>query len=579
MQSSKASRWARASGWAAAATFAVGGPAPAAPAAYPQLVDAYFKATFEVNPSFGTSAGFHEYDSRLENFAPAARTAWIAKLKALMQAFEAIDPASLNPAERNDREIVLASIRSNLLELERIQMWKRNPDLYPSSVTGSIFNLVKRNFAPPEERLRSVIAREDQIPAALEAARALLVNPPRIYTEIALQQLPGNVEFFKTTVPEAFAQVKDPALLARFKRANARTIAALRRYELFLKKDLLPRSKGNFAIGAESYRLKLLYNEMVDIPLDRMLEIGYAQLRKDQQALVEAARRIDPAKSVREVLALVEDDHPTAKELIPAAQKQLDALRQFLVDKRIITVPGDVQAQVTETPPFLRALTFASMDTPGPYESKATEAYYNITLPDPKWPAKRQEDYLRGYNYPLLNTVSVHEVWPGHYTQFLWVKNNPDLSKVRKLLAAGSNAEGWAHYTEQMMLDEGYGGGDPKLRFGQLIDALLRDCRYIVGIQMHTQGMTYDQAVDFFVKEGFQQRVNGEIESKRGTADPTFLIYTLGKLQILKLRDDYRQKMGDQFTLLEFHDRYIKAGSPPIKIVRRELLGDDSPSL
>ncbi|UFP93766.1 DUF885 domain-containing protein [Gloeobacter morelensis] len=579
MHSSKASRWARAIGWAAAATFAVGVPAPAAPEAYPQLVDAYFKATFEVNPSFGTSAGFHEYDSRLENFAPATRTAWIARLKALMQAFEALDPASLNPAERNDREIVLASIRSNLLELERIQMWKRNPDLYPSSVTGSIFTLVKRNFAPPEERLRSVIAREEQIPAALEAARASLVNPPRIYTEIALQQLPGNVEFFKTTVPEAFAQVKDPALLARFKRANARTIAALRRYELFLKKDLLPRSKGNFAIGAERYRLKLLYDEMVDIPLDRMLEIGYAQLRKDQQALVETARRIDPAKSVREVLALVEDDHPTAKELLPAAQKQLDALRQFLVDKRIITVPGDVQAQVTETPPFLRALTFASMDTPGPYESKATEAYYNITLPDPQWPAKRQEDYLRGYNYPLLNTVSVHEVWPGHYTQFLWVKNNPDLSKVRKLITAGSNAEGWAHYTEQMMLDEGYGGGDPKLRFGQLIDALLRDCRYIVGIQMHTQGMTYDQAVDFFVKEGFQQRVNAEIESKRGTTDPTFLIYTLGKLQILKLRDDYRQKMGDQFTLLDFHDRYIRAGSPPIKIVRRELLGDDSPSL
>ncbi|BAC89150.1 DUF885 domain-containing protein [Gloeobacter violaceus] len=579
MQSSKPSRWAWAIGWAAAATFAVGVPAPAAPEAYTQLVDAYFKATFEVNPSFGTYAGFHEYDTRLENFSQPARTAWIAKLKAFMKSFEAIDPASLNPAERNDREIVLASIRSNLLELDRIQMWKRNPDMYPSAVTGSIFKLVKRDFAPPAERLRSVIAREEQIPAALQTARTLLSNPPRIYTEIALQQLPGNVEFFKTTVPEAFAEVKDPALLARFKRANARTIAALGRYERFLKTDLLPRSKGNFAIGAESYRLKLLYDEMVDIPLDRMLEIGYAQLRKDQQELVQTARRIDPAKSVREVLALVEDDHPTAKELIPAAQKQLDALRQFLVDKRIITVPGDVQAQVTETPPFLRALTFASMDTPGPYESKATEAYYNITLPDPKWPAKRQEDYLRGYNYPLLNTVSVHEVWPGHYTQFLWVKNNPDLSKVRKLITANSNAEGWAHYTEQMMLDEGYGEGDPKLRFGQLIDALLRDCRYIVGIQMHTQGMTYEQAVDFFVKEGFQQRVNAEIESKRGTADPTFLIYTLGKLQILKLRDDYRQKMGDQFTLLEFHDRYIKAGSPPIKIVRRELLGDDSPSL
>ena len=208
-----------------------------------------------------------------------------------------------------------------------------------------------------------------------------------------------------------------------------------------------------------------------------------------------------------------------------------------------VTVPGGAQARVVETPPFQRATTFASMDTPGPYEANATEAFYNITLPDPSWSKEKQEEYLQGYNYPLLSNVSVHEVWPGHYTQFLWVKNNPELSKVRKLTAAGSNAEGWAHYSEEMVLDEGFMNNDPRYRLAQLVDALLRDCRYIVGIKMHTQGMTQQQAREFFVKEGRQQPVVGEMETKRGTGDPTYLMYTLGKLEILKLRADYRRKM------------------------------------
>jgi len=242
-------------------------------------------------------------------------------------------------------------------------------------------------------------------------------------------------------------------------------------------------------------------------------------------------------------------------------------------------VPGGAQAKVVETRPFMRATTFASMDTPGPYEAKATEAFYNITLPDPSWPKEKQEEYLEGYNYPLLSNVSVHEVWPGHYTQFLWVKNNPELSKVRKLTGAGSNAEGWAHYSEEMVLDEGFNRNDPKYRLAQLVDALLRDCRYIVGIKMHTQGMTMEQAKKFFVEEGRQQPVVGEMETKRGTGDPTYLMYTLGKLEILKLREDYKRKLGSNFSLQDFHDRFIKAGSPPVKIVRRELMGRDGPLL
>ena len=551
----------------------------AKPRSFHQVVDAYFEDYFKANPSQATSVGFHQYDRQLEDFSLAAHQRNRRKLLAYLKEFQAINPRPLSQNDRDDREIMIASIQSNLLEEDHVQMWRKNPDAYSGGVTGSIFTLIKRNFAPLPERLRSVIEREKQIPRALLQAREVLRNSPKIYTDIAIEQLPGNIDFFQTTVPEAFKEVKDAGLIAEFKRSNDGAIAALRDYQTFLQKDLLPRSNGSFAIGAENYRQKLLYDEMVDVPLPRLLKIGYAQLRKDQRAFIETARRIDPNKSPEEVLQEVERDHPSADTLLSSAQQQLDGLRQFLIDRKIIRVPGGAQAKVVETPPFARATTFASMDTPGSYEANATEAYYNITLPDPSWPKEKQEEYLQGYNYPLLSNVSVHEVWPGHYTQFLWVKNNPELSKVRKLTGAGSNAEGWAHYSEEMVLDEGLYNNDPKYRLAQLVDALLRDCRYIVGIKMHTQGMTMAQAKKFFVQEGRQQPVVGEMETKRGTGDPTYLMYTLGKLEILKLRADYKRKMGSKFSLQDFHDRFIKAGSPAVKIVRRELMGRDGPLL
>jgi uncharacterized protein (DUF885 family) len=554
-------------------------PTSAKPRTFHELVDAYFEDYFKANPSQATGVGFHQYDRQLEDFSLAAHQRNRRKLLASLREFQAINPRPLSQNDRDDREIMIASIQSSLLEEDHVQMWRRNPDAYSGGVTGSIFTLIKRNFAPAPERLRSVIEREKQIPRALLQAREVLRNSPKIYTAIAIEQLPGNINFFQTTVPEAFRDVKDAALLAEFKRSNDAAIAALKDYLSWLQKDVLLRSNGTFAIGAENYRLKLLYDEMVDVPLPRLLQIGYTQLRKDQRAFIETARRIDPKKSPEEVLQEVERDHPSADTLLSSAQQQLDGLRQFLIDRKIITVPGGAQAKVVETPPFARATTFASMDTPGPYEANATEAYYNITLPDPSWPKEKQEEYLQGYNYPLLSNVSVHEVWPGHYTQFLWVKNNPGLSKARKLTGAGSNAEGWAHYSEEMVLDEGLYNNDPKYRLAQLVDALLRDCRYIVGIKMHTQGMTMEQAKKFFVKEGRQQPVVGEMETKRGTGDPTYLVYTLGKLEILKLREDYKRKMGSSFSLQDFHDRFIKAGSPAVRIVRRELMGKDGPLL
>jgi hypothetical protein len=531
--------------------------------------DVYFKFN-PTNPTIGTSSGFHQYDALLEDYSKAAVDAQIRSLHSAEKEFSAL------PADP-DRDLILNYIRATLLDLEQVRTWEKNPDIYSSGVTNSIFVIMSRTFAPPGARLQSVIARERQFPAVFEAARANLKNPPRIYTEIAIEQLPGIVSFFQNDVPAAFKQVTDAKLLAEFQQSNARSIDVLKRYEDFLKNDLLARSGGDFRIGADLFHQKLLYEEMVDLPLDKLLEIGMADLRRNQQAFQQTAAKIDPAKTPQQILDESTHDHPAPDRLLQSFRDVLGGLKDYIIAKGIVTIPSPVLPILEETPPFMRALTTASMDTPGPYEKIAKEAFFNVTLPEPSWTPQQVEEHMEGFNRGTIISTAIHEAYPGHYVQFLWMQTIS--SKVRKLLGANSNAEGWAHYCEQMMLDEGYGNGDLKLRLGQLQDALLRDARYIVGLEMHTGQMSYEQGIDFFVHEGYQSRTNGERETKRGTSNPTYLYYTLGKLEILKLREDYQKLRGSAFTLKEFHDRFMSEGTPPIRIVRRALLGNDSPVL
>jgi uncharacterized protein (DUF885 family) len=465
-------------------------------------------------------------------------------------------------------------VKSDLLSLETIRGWEKNPDRYSGGITSSAFVIMARKFAPPEERLKSLIAREKQMPGVFGAARHNLNNPPRIYTEVAIQQVPGIVGFFKNDVPAAFKNVTDKQLLAEFRESNDAVIAALEKYEDFLKNDLLPNSKGDFRIGAENYAKKLQYDEMVDLPLDRLLEIGYADLHRNQEEFKRVAKLVDAKKTPEEILSDLQKDYPPPAKLLWTFKAMLGGIRQYLIDKHIVTVPSPVMPIVEETPPFMRALTFASMDTPGPYEKVAKEAFFNVTLPESDWPKDRVESFMGQFNRYTMASVAIHEVFPGHYVQFLWVPQAP--SKARKLLGCSSNAEGWAHYSEQMMLDEGYGNNNPKLRLGQIEDALLRDARYIVGISMHSGKMSFEQAIDFFQKEGYQTKSVAEVETKRGTSDPTYLVYTLGKLEIMKLREDYKKKMGDKFTLEEFHNEFLKQGFPPIKLIRETMLGENS---
>ena len=564
-------------------------------AAYPDvtgkfrdLASDYFEQVFfKFSPSLGTLDGLHQYDALLEDYSRAGVEQQIAALKRFEMKFDGISEVALDKSTQGDLAMMRDSIRGTLLELQTIRAWEKNPDTYSSGIANSAFVIMERKFAPADDRLRSLISREKLMPAVFVAARQNLKNPPRVYTEIALEQLPDIISFFEKDVPEAFSDAKDPAVIAEFHKTNANVIASLRDYQQWVKTDLLPRSKGDFRIGADTFSKKLLYDEMVDTPLDKLLIVAYADLHKNQAEFERIAREVDPSKTPKEVLAELVSIHPAPDQLLQAFHDRFNSEIAFIRDKHIITIPSEVQPVLEETPPFMRATTQASMDSPGPFEKNSTTAYFNVTLPEKNWTPEHIAEHMSAFNVGTIISTSVHEAYPGHYVQFLWV-NLTDLSQVRKIVTANTNVEGWAHYCEQMMLDQGYGqpGVGAKderearlIRLGQLQDALLRDARFVVGIKMHTGQITFDQAVDFFVSDGYQSHSVGLVETKRGTSDATYLYYTLGKLQIMKLRADLETKEGADFSLQKFHDDFMRQGGAPIKIVRRALLGDDSPAL
>ncbi|MEP6992011.1 MAG: DUF885 domain-containing protein [bacterium] len=523
-------------------------------------------------PSAAVDLGVHQYDDRIEDASAAAVQAESKAFQDFRARLVAVDTTSLNAVNRADRAQLILAMDAGILADDVIKRWTKDADAYSGGITNAAYVIMKRPFAPAPDRLRSLIARERLMPAALQEARKNLVTPPRIYTQIAIEQIDGNVSFFRHDVPAAFADVKDSTLLAQFKATNDSVMAALAAYKGWLQKDLLPKSTGSYAYGEDTYRKALAANEMIDLPLDRLLQIAEADRQKNEAAFQAVARQIDSTKPADRVLASLQADHPAPDKLLATTQAMLDSLRQFLVDKHIITIPASDPARVKETPPFMRSTTSASMDTPGPFEPAKLEGRYNMTLPDPRWPKAKQDEFMGQWYYAAISNVSVHEVYPGHYTQFLYAKQFP--SDVRKVFGAASNAEGWAHYDEQMMLDEGFHANDPKYRLSQLQDALLRDVRFIAGIKMHTQGMSVEQATNLFVTQGHQPRPVAESEAKRGTSDALYGYYTMGKLMILKLRDDYKAKLGTAYTLQTFHDDFIKLGPLPLPLIRRTMLGD-----
>ena len=544
---------------------------------YPDIVKQYFDDAFRASPTFTTAMGLHDRDAQLDDVSAGAHAREAARLTSVVTALHAVDGAGLSPMDRDDRDILAAEIDGHLLEEQTVQQWRHNPATYVDLMTSAVFSLIERDFAPLPDRMHSAIARENKIPAMLADAKRNLTDVPSVYVDIALENLDGAIGFLRKDVPVAFASVKDASLQAQLAASTKAAVDAATDYKAWLN-ALKPKAHGSFMIGRAGLQ-RLLASDMVNVPVEQVLAAGRAQLAKDHAAYLATEKLIDP-KMPSAAPGEVEADHPSdGPHLVSTARDGLVALQSFIDTHHIVTLPSHMLPTVDETPPFARALVFGELDPPGPLETHATKAYYFITPPDLTAPKKDQEELLAYFNRSLLQNLSVHEALPGHFVQYLFARANPGWSMVRKTAGSYTATEGWAHYTEQMMLDEGLGDNDPKLRLSQLSDALLRDCRLVDSIQMHTGVMTLAQATTLMEQQCFQPAAVAPKEARRGTSDPGYFSYTLGKLEIQKLRADVQAKEGKDFNLAHFHDRFLNAGLVPIAVIRREILGVDGPVL
>ncbi len=563
-------------------------PAPSAGGAgdhaFNRLAEEYLTGYLTWRPQTGTALGFHQYDSKVTDFSRPSLDAELTRLKSFEQKLSALDVHTLSPQAAYDYRILRGVIGREIFGFEQVRVHSRNPMIYAGALDVNIY--IKRDFAPLDERVRSIIAILDDAPTVAAAARAnLAASLPRPWIETAIEQANGAADFLTKDLVAALINMQNQTLFAEFKAANEIAIEVLRDYAQYLKDEKLPKANNDYALGRAKYAELLRLGEMVTLSPEELLEIGLRELHSKQDVFARAARMIDPNHTPVDVFKAIQKDHPTEKNLIPDTAKNLEMIRQFLLDHKIITLPSQVRAEVRETPQYLRATSFASMDTPGPFEKKATEAYYYVTPVELDWPPQQKEEWLTAFNYYTTDIVSVHEAYPGHYVQFLCLNASP-ADKLEKIFTSYAFTEGWAHYAEQMLVDEGFGAGGSKsptrdevvkaakYRMAQTDEALLRVCRMCVSIKMHCQGMTVDEATKFFKDNCYYEEKPARQEAVRGTFDPEYLYYTLGKLEILKLREDYRKQEGRKFSLKQFHDEMLRHGASPIRLLREVMLKD-----
>ncbi len=517
------------------------------------IAQTYFAASFAESPTSATGTGVHAFDDRLDDVSFAAYDARIGLDEKTLDALDHVSPSTLSPDAALDRTMLRDQLLDDLLLQKTLLQWRHNPDQYVGTASGAIFGLIKSDFAPLRTRMIDAIARERQLPHFFRQARANISSVDATTKTISLSDARGSVGFFTDTVPAAFASVRDARLQSELKVANTAAAAAMRGYAAFIASI---RPSGTYAIGKAAYEARLRYEDELDIPLADYLAAGERALARTRAQFIATSRLIDPTKSPVENYKALAKRHPAPSQLNATAARDLVELRRFLIARHIITLPPDADITVVDTPPFERAFVTASMDSPGPLETVATRAFYNVTPVDPNWSTERKEGFLAQFNDAQRPIISAHEVYPGHFVNYT-IDKHLKLSLTRKLLWSSEMGEGWAHYGEQMMVDEGWGGGDPHVRLAQLEEAMLRECRYIVGVKLHTEGWSLAQAEHLFTGQCFQTPAVALEESLRGTQDPMYGYYTLGKLMILKLRDDYKKKMGAAYTLQGFHDALL----------------------
>jgi uncharacterized protein (DUF885 family) len=554
-------------------------------AEYEAVAEEYIKGYLASRPLVAVSLGFHEYDGKIADYSRLALDAELTRLRRFDDRLKKFDLDKLGRRQSIDLRILQAAIKHEIFERQDLGTFERNPMVYARAADLNIY--IRRNFAALEDRVHSIVLIESQIPNVLIAAKTNL-NPvlPKPYVELAIQIARGSADFLRTTLVDATRDLKDERIRAEFLDANRKASAALIDYAGWLEREKLPKASADFALGEEKYHRMLADTELVDLAPAQVLELGMAKLKEEQDAFAAAAKIIDPDKPAVDVYKQIQSEHPAPDKLLADIAKNLEQIRKFITAHKLLTIPSEVRAQVKETPQYRRATSFASMDTPGPFEKRSTEAFYYVTPVENDWPDKQKQEWLTAFNYYTSDIVSIHEAYPGHYVQFLRLNASP-ATKVEKIFDSYAFVEGWAHYCEKMMIDEGFGApadqNKPeevqraaKYRMAQADEALLRLCRLCVSIKMHTENMTVDEATKFFQDNCYYEEKPARAEAMRGTFDPGYLSYTLGKLEILKLRADYQAQQGNEFSLQKFHNELLNHGMPPIRLLREIMLKDKS---
>jgi len=538
----------------------------------PHFVDDLLAYLHETHPTHATLDGVHVHDDLLEDLSRSAVEAETHALTGYLRRLDEINVDTLPRGERLEHRALRDHLRGRLHELEEVRTWERNPQYYADILASSLAGQVLFAYGTPAERARRILSKLRQAPRLIQAARDNVKEPPGIFVKVGIETMRGALQFIERELPRALTDVDDLHLLGDLADAQSEAVHDLRSYLQYLETDLAPRARASFRLGRDKFEQKLRFDEGLPVPVDRLLSIATRELKAAQEAFKALAGRMNGGDPLA-VWARTKAKHPAPGELVAAARQQLDELATFLERQKIVTLPQADAVTVAPTPEFYR-WSFASMWTPGPFESKATRAYYYLTDVDRSWPAERQEEHLRDYNFPTLWSISIHEVYPGHFLHFQHLRRVESKARKSIMFAPASFVEGWAHYCEQMMIDVGFGRQDYSVQLGQLAEALIRLARFIVCIRLHAEDMSVEQGVRFFREEAFLEETSARREAERGTFDPTYLVYSVGKLMLLKLRQDYKQQEGKAFSLRAFHDTLLGNGTAPFWLHRELMLGE-----
>jgi len=537
---------------------------------FSQLAGDYIADTNAYQPVGASARGFHEHDGHLGDRSPRAIEERMAGVRGFRGRAAKIDGASLTGHEAYDLDLLERRLKWELTDNEHVRSWQRSPAGYLGSIGSGCNGLVIRDSAPLDERVRSLAGRLRAVPALLAQAKQNLTDPSRAHVETSIEQAAGMRALFLRDLPDAVARSSDASLKQEFEAANDAALAAVDGFADWMKSDLRPNASDAFAWGADTMRKLLSETDSFDEPLDALIARGEDDLRAHQQMLRDVAAKIDPSASPADVVDAVSRDHPAPDQLLPGVVALLEELRQFSIDAGICTMPTDVRIAVTETPGFARMTTQAACSTPGPFETRAKEAYYYVTPPDAAWPAERIESYMKFFNRHSIAGVSAHEAYPGHYVHLTYLHRAA--SAAGRYLLSITPIEGWAHYVEQVMVEAGYANGDPRFHLMQIREALLRLARYRCSFGLHAEGWSTQRAADFFIKEGFATQVIAERETRRGVMGPNYYAYTMGKHEILRLRAKLKARDGASFNLTRFHDELMQLPYP-VSTIEKIMLG------